>query len=479
MYLFTCTEYLNVKNSEVNILKTINSIAMSIALPALMSSNVFAENSTSNQSYSIPSVEQTEFTIDYIEVDGYPHRVAYAGNPDGEPVILMTGFPEDDLPTARWFINEMTKHPEGDQYRYIMVHVPFLEEYAVPTYSRAPDYTIKYAELDGFDVKTHQPVRYKGVTPVDPRYDHENQAKVYYSIVRGGLGIEQAHFIGHDRGAVITDYMLGAHPEMALSYSRGSQAWTVYDSGWDKLAGDGVFIGPPHSLFATPGTAGALEKIFGEGYPFLLVTPTFVKKAATADKESELGQRWQAIQDMRNRPEHYLRVSREIFRQSNLEYEVGQRIDPNNANSILKTDFPMMHFQGEDEMIEAKDVPGVELLDEKTQTYRFADLPEKQGVLSHQVSEQPWFGKYNWYEGEIVNLNPETIFQSPNDDVWKENVEMHVRVQANGIYKTLDTLDGARFDRFALIPDAVHFSHIENPQACAWAVLDFIADTKQ
>ena len=456
-----------------------NNITAFILSLILISSSVFAGNGRPDEGYKIPSVEQTKFTIDYIEVDGYPHRVAYAGNPDGEPVILMTGFPEDDLPSARWFINEMIKHPDGDQYRYIMVHVPFLEEYAVPTYSRSPDYTVKYAELDGHDVKTNQPIRYKGVTPVDPRYDHENQAKVYYSIVRGGLGIEKAHFISHDRGAVITDYMLGEHPEMALSYSRGSQAWTVYDEGWGKLAADGIYIGPPHTLFASPGAAGALDKIFGEGYPFLIVTPTFVKKAATADKESELGQRWQAIQDMRSRPEDFLRVSREMFRQSNLQYEVGQRIDSNNANSILKTDFPLMHFQGEDEMIEAKDVPGVELVDEKTQTYKFADLPEKQGVLSHHVSLQPWFGKYNWYEGEIVNLNPETVFQSPNDPVWKENVDKHVKVQANGIYKTLDTLEGARFDRFAIIPDAVHFSHIENPQACAWAVLDFIADVKK
>ena len=460
-------------------MKKINSIAVIFSALVLLSNSVFAANGRPDDGYKIPSVEKTKFTIDYIEVDGYPHRVAYAGNPDGEPVILMTGFPEDDLPSARWFINEMTKHPDGDQYRYIVVQVPFLEEYAVPTYSRGPDYKIKYAELDGFDPKTLQPVRYKGVTPVDPRYDHENQAKVYYSIVRGGLGIEKAHFIGHDRGAVITDYMLGAHPEMALSYSRGSQAWTVYDKVWDELVKDGIYIGPPHALFATPNTAATLEKIIGEGYPFLLVTPTFVKNAAPANKRSELGQRWQAIQDMRNRPEHYLRVSREIFRQSNLEYEVGQRIDPNNEKSILKTDFPMMHFQGEDEMIEARDVPGVELIDEKTQTYKFADLPEKQGILSHQVSEQPWFGKYNWYETEIVNLNPDTVFQSPNDSVWQENVAKYVKTKADGIYKTLDTKEGARFDRFALIPDAVHFSHIENPEACAWAVLDFIADSKK
>lgn len=179
---------------------------------------------------------------------------------------------------------------------------------------------------------------------------------------------------------------------------------------------------------------------------------------------------------MANRPAHYLRVTREMFRQSNLEYEVERRIDPKNKHSVVKTNFPLMHFLGEDELIAAKDVTGAQLVDEKTQTYKFADLPGKLGLVSHQVSEQPWFGKYNWYKGEIVNLNPNTVFQSPNDPIWKENYAKHITEHAGGIYKTLES---ARFDRFALIPNAVHFSHIENPKACAWAIFDFITDLKK
>lgn len=77
-----------------------------------------------------------------------------------------------------------------------------------------------------------------------------------------------------------------------------------------------------------------------------------------------------------------------MFRQSNLEYEVEQRIDPNNAHSIVNTDFPLMHFQGGDELIGAKDVPGAKLVDEKTQTYKYADLPEYLGYVSHQVCDR-------------------------------------------------------------------------------------------
>lgn len=453
-------------------------LTATILLSCLHTPFLSAAIGTPDPEYTIPVVGKTTFTIDYVVVDGYSHRVAFAGNPDGEPVVIMTGYPEDDLPAARWLVDEMNNHPEGGKYRYILVHVPFLEDYSVPNYSKAPEYKTKYAEYNGQDVKTGKTIEYKGVLPVDPRYDHENQAKAYYSIVRGGLGIEKAHFVGHDRGAVITDYMLGEHPELVLTYSRGSQAWKRFDKEWEELGHEGIFIGPPHAIFATEGAAMSLEKIFNESFPFALSTPSFTRVAALADPKSELGKRFKAIRDMADRPEHYLRVTREMFRQSKLEYEVEQRIDPNNSFSIVNTEFPLMHFQGGDELIAAKDVPGAKLVNEKTQTYKYADLPDKLGYLSYQVSEQPWFGKYNWYEGEIVNLNPDTVYQSPNDPVWKENWDKYVTDHADGTYQTLQTMKDARFDRFAIIPNAVHFSHIENPKASAWAILDFIADSK-
>lgn len=432
-----------------------------------------------NPGYNIPAVGTTQFTVDYVEVDGYPHRVAYAGNPNGEPVVLMTGFPEDDLPSMRWLIDEMINHPEGGKYRYIMVHVPYLENYSVPTYSTAPDFRVKYAEYDGFNGNTRKAEIYKNVLPVDPRFDHENQAKTYYNIIRGGLGIEKAHFVGHDRGAVVTDYMLGAHPELAITYSRGSQAWKRFDEEWHDLGKKGIIIGPPHSIFATDSTKDALKKIMEEGFPFLFTSAPFRIKASVADPTSELGKRWLSIQEMKDRPDHYYRVTREMFRQSNLGYEVGRRIDPNNKESIVNTEFPMMHFQGEDELIQAKNIPGAKLVDKATNTYKFADLPGKLGYATNQISEQPWFGKYNWFRGEIVNLKPDTIYQAQNDAEWQANEKKYVTDHAAGTYRTLQTLEGARFDRFALIPDAVHFSHIENPKACAWAILDFITESKK
>ena len=229
-----------------------------------------------DSSYAIPSVGWTSFDIDYVMVNGFPHRVAYAGNAEGVPVVLMSGVFEDDLSVFRWMIDEMIGLPNGGDFRFVMVTIPFFEEYAVPTYSMPPDFEVRYARFDGLDLVARKPVPQKGILPVDPRYDHRNQAKTLYSILRGGLNIEKAHFIGHDRGAVIIDYLLGEYPELALSYSRGSQGWTRYDPGWAALIDQGIMVGPPHGVFRTELGALLLKMLFTTGFPVLAASPAWM-----------------------------------------------------------------------------------------------------------------------------------------------------------------------------------------------------------
>ena len=49
----------------------------------------------------------------------------------------------------------------------------------------------------------------KDTLAVDPRFDLENCAHTLRSILIDGLKIERAHFVGHDRGCIIMDNMLG------------------------------------------------------------------------------------------------------------------------------------------------------------------------------------------------------------------------------------------------------------------------------
>ena len=44
----------------------------------------------------------------------------------------------------------------------------------------------------------------------------------------------------------------------------------------------------------------------------------------------------------------------------------------------------------------------------------------------------------------------------------------------HGLYKSIQLKDSARFSAFNIIPNAAHFNVIENPEACASAVYNFI-----
>jgi hypothetical protein len=63
--------------------------------------------------------------------------------------------------------------------------------------------------------------------------------------------VTKAHFVGHDRGAVVFDYLIGANPDIALSYSRGSQLWDHYHDTWSDLAPE-LIVGPPHRQMVIP-----------------------------------------------------------------------------------------------------------------------------------------------------------------------------------------------------------------------------------
>ena len=82
-----------------------------------------------NSKYTIPETYGVQFKIDYVEIKSHRHRIAYAGNPKGIPVIVMMGVFEDSLNDSRWLVANMVNHPQGKSFRFITITVPFLEEY--------------------------------------------------------------------------------------------------------------------------------------------------------------------------------------------------------------------------------------------------------------------------------------------------------------------------------------------------------------
>ena len=445
--------------------------------------------------YSIPVTYGVNFEIKYIEIDGHRHRIAETGNSEGTPIVIMMGVFEDSLMDTRWLAASMANHPNGSEFRFIVVTVPYLEEY---TEIRIDGNTM--SKYDGLK-PPNKKIPMKGTKSVDPRFDLEHGGSLALrSILIQGLNITQAHFVGHDRGCIIMDNMLSQHPEMALSYSRGSQGWTKFQEEWTDLVDKGIFLGPPHRIMATDAFAPLLRSALRGGAPFGFISPSFAKEASVAEKNTDLRERWDAIQGMANQSERFFELTRQIFRQTDFFDEGKRRTDRSSGFCIVDTDFPMMQFQGADEMIRARDLPGAKkmpllrriggllgfgqvtglfrLFRLRFPTYIFADLPQDFGVISNHTGDQPYWGKWNFYPDEIEDIFPGGEFQERSNPTWIENYSKFVESKADGRYSTLKTKKGARFNRFTIISEALHWTHIERPENVAWACMDFIIDNR-
>ena len=118
-----------------------------------------------NSNYTIPETYGVQFEIDYVQIKSHKHRIAYAGNPKGIPVVVMMGVFEDSLSDSRWLVANMVNNPDAKDLRFYVITVPFLEEYT--EIKLDPNTKAKY---DGMipPVKT---IKMKNKLPVDPRFD--------------------------------------------------------------------------------------------------------------------------------------------------------------------------------------------------------------------------------------------------------------------------------------------------------------------
>ncbi len=444
-----------------------------------------------NSKYTIPETYGVQFEIDYVEIKSHRHRIAYAGNPKGIPVIVMMGVFEDSLKDARWLVANMVNYSDAKELRFVVITVPFLEEYT--EIKLDPNTKAKY---DGL-IPPANTIKMKNKLSVDPRFDLENCAYTLKSILES-LGIHKAHFIGHDRGCIIMDNMLAEFPEFALSYARGSQGWTRFKEEWLKLTDEGVFLGPPHRIMATKAFPPLLKSALKGGAPFGFIAPSFIKDVFYSSSNKDLQDRWEALQNMPNQSQKFVKLTRQIFRQTDFLDEGKRRVDKTRGFSILDTEFPLMQFQGSEEMLLAKDFPGAKkvsflrklaglfgagqvsgifrLFRFRFPTYIFEELPDDFGIISNHTGDQPYFGIWNFWADEVEDLLPGGTFQDRNDPRWKTNYQKFVELDKSGRYSRLSTKKGSRFDRFVIISEALHWTHIERPENVAKACLDFILD---
>ena len=366
----------------------------------------------------------------YVSIEGYEHLVSKCGNPhasEENTIVMMGGFPTNPSESMYWMAAELCK--KDKELLIYIFQLPFYEEY-----SKINPAENIFAEFNGQLFPFDREVNLKKIK-VDPKFSHEAQAKVALKIFKK-LNLKKAHFVGHDRGVVVFEYLLVSNSEIFNSFSRGAQVWDFYKEEWAELA-PAICVGPPHRYFPFPHQVRFLFFLC-----FFLKFPQSITEISEhlkgAKKGSEEYDRVTHLVYKANIPsKKYLLKMRQTMLQTDMSKEIINRAKLKNTNVKI------MQFQGEDEF--------------------------KIGKYGKLMSDQPYFGIYNLFRNEVEDIYPNCSGQNPEKK--KEQF-----IEYRDEYSKLKILPSARFHSFALIPKSAHFNVIENPKGCANAVYDFIRD---
>ncbi len=377
------------------------------------------------------NVDGISLTKRFIDLDSGRHLVTEAGDPTAEAaktIVMMGGVPTDSSETFHWLVADLCRRDRS--LRCVILHLPYMEDTVVVT----PTTPASYATLDGIALPFNTRIDLSGER-LDVRFDHRVQAETAHRILQE-MGIVSAHLVGHDRGAVVFDYLVVDQPLLARSYSRGSQLWDHYEAAWAELA-PRVIVGPPHRLMVEPWQCRALFlAVLRVGKPIALLSPGFLAAVRSAEAGSEAHRRKLHLRAKTlTASSKTLAKLRQTFMQTDTTLEVAHRA------ALKKTYTPIMQFQGEDEF-----------------------LVNGRGTL---VSDQPYFGIYNLFPNDVEDLYPGAVGQDPS-------IKRHELLSDHGLYQLLQVKPSARLSRFALIPRSAHFTIVENPSACASAIHDFV-----
>lgn len=364
-----------------------------------------------------------------LTLGSYQHRYTECGYSDAPPaktIVMMGGVPTDASETFYWFVAALTRKDSG--LRCIIIHPPYTEAYSVIETGSQKSRHNALALPFNLVVDLHK-------ISIDTRFDHRNQAIVAYDIF-SALGLKQAHFVGHDRGAVIFDYLISEHPDAALSYSRCAQLWDTYDTEWGDLA-PSLIVGSPHRQMALPWQGRLLFFLVTVlQRPIQILSPGFIREGKRAKPGSCAYDRWTHLRyGLLTVTDDTLAKMRQTFMQTDSQDEVKAR------EPLKFTNVPIMQLQGKDEFaVNSSGVP---------------------------VSDQPYFGRYNLFPNDVEDMYPGAVTQS------RESRQEHL-IESKDSYRLLKLKPSARFSRFALIPNAAHFLIVENPSACADALYAFV-----
>ena len=375
------------------------------------------------------SIKRLNFKEYFVSIGNEDHAVCEIGDHEAtsdKTLLLIGGIPTNPIESMSWLAEQL--HKIDSTLRIIIFNIPYYDEHF------AIEYSNEFAISNGESLITQKEIDFS-THKIDPKFSHVNQSKTV-NLLMDEMGIDAAHVVGHDRGAVILENLCINNPERVITYSRGSQVWDYVDPKWKNLAPK-ILIGPPHRIMSIYHQFRLLFfAVMNLNKPIHLLSETFKINGRSSKRGSDIYDRYTHLKyKSQISYKNYFKKIQQSFLQGGIDNEVQNRINLKN------TSIPIMQFQGEDEFKRASN-----------------------GSL---ISDQPYFGKYNLFRNEIEDIYPSAVDQS-SVPLKKEYVS------DMGLYKEIQLKVGATFDKFFLIPDAAHFNVIENPKACASAIYNFI-----
>jgi pimeloyl-ACP methyl ester carboxylesterase len=378
---------------------------------------------------SKPLINTIKFKKYFVLLDDAKHFVFELGDEKAAPnktLVMIGGIPTHPMESMTWFADCLNQIDPS--LRIIIFNMPYYEHH------HSVEHSNYFAQSNGESLRTHKEINYSN-RKIDPKFSHKNQSKTINSLM-DKMKLDQAHLVGHDRGAVILENLCINNPEKVISYSRASQVWDYVDPNWSKLAPE-ILVGPPHKLMSIYFQLRLLLfSVLIMNKPIQLLSENFVSKARNAKKGSHLYDRYTHLKfkSQISYKEYYCK-----FQQSLMQGGMYDEVE--NRKHLKQTNIPIMQFQGEDEF--------------------------KLAPNGCRISDQPYFGKYNLFRNEIEDIYPDATHQS----------EVPIKnefITSKELYKEIKIKDGATFSKFYLIPNSAHFNVIENPESCAAAVYNFI-----
>ena len=146
----------------------------------------------------------------FVSIDNESHAVCEIGDQDAtsdKTLLLIGGIPTNPIESMSWLAEQL--HKIDSTLRIIIFNMPYYDEHFSIEYSQ------EFAISNGESLLTQKEIDFSN-HKIDPKFSHVNQSKTV-NLLMDAMGIDAAHLVGHDRGAVILENLCINKPEKVIT----------------------------------------------------------------------------------------------------------------------------------------------------------------------------------------------------------------------------------------------------------------------